>query len=196
MVTKINRISLLAHRRYIYGHPIDFELSELYESYMAADKYLVHHFGEALIEYAKSRLTVESSCLIYDQLMKIGEHEEISLADVRTMIIENSREAIGTENFTQIDQETLISLLSLKELSIDGNYLLAAVSEWIDCELQRQGLQVNHVNRQKAFQPIKSYIFRYVIAQKYHYIFVVSVTKRSPSCSRWERSDRWFVFDE
>ena len=125
---------------------------------MAADKYLLHHFGEALFDYVKAKLNAETSCLIYDQLMKIGEREEISLADVRTMIIENSKATIESEHFTKIDQETLIGLLSLDELTVDEDELLAAVSKWVDCEVQRQGLPADSENLRKVFEPIKGYI--------------------------------------
>ena len=149
---------LLHPSRYIYGFEIDFELAHLYESYLAADKYLLHHFSKALTDYVKAKLSAESSCLIYDQLIKIGEREGISLASVRTTIIENSLKAFESEHFTQIDQETLISLLSLDELNIAEIDLLAAVSKWIDCEVQRQELQTNRENRRKVFEPIKGYI--------------------------------------
>ena len=125
---------------------------------MAADKYLVNHFGQAFFDYVKSKLNTESSCLIYDQLVKIGEREEIRLAEVRSLIIENSRETIGSEHFTQVDQETLTSLLSLDRLNIDELDLLAAVLKWVDCEMQRQGLPVNRENRRMVFQPIKGYV--------------------------------------
>ena len=125
---------------------------------MAADKYLVNHFGKPFFGHVKSKLNAKSSCLIYDQLVKIGEREEIRLAEVRSVIIENSRETIESEHFKQIDQETLISLLSLDELDIDEADLLAAVSKWLDCEVQRQGMPVNRENRRKVFEPIKSYV--------------------------------------
>ena len=125
---------------------------------MAADKYLVNHFGKAFFDYVKSKLNAESSCLIYDQLVKIGDREEIRLADVRTAMIENSRETIESEHFKQIDQETLISLLSLDQLNIDEVDLIAAVSKWVDCEVQRKGLPVNRENRRKVFEPIKNYV--------------------------------------
>ena len=64
-------------------------------------------------------MTNQNSCLIYEQLVKIGDREESVLAYVRGRIIENSQEAIESEHFTQINQETLISLLSLEKLSID-----------------------------------------------------------------------------
>ena len=146
------------HRRYIYGFEIDFELADLYDSYLAADKYLLYRFDRAFFDYVKARLDPESSCLIYDQLIKIGEREEISLAHVRTVTIENSRATFDSEHFTHVDQETLISLLSLDELSIDENELLVAVSKWVDCEVQRRGLPVSGENRRKVFEPIKSYV--------------------------------------
>ena len=144
--------------RYLYGFEIDFKLSELYESYVAADKYLMHEFKEAFFEYIKGKLTAENSCLIYDQLMKIGDLDEISLAHVRTVIIESSKQAFESECFTQIDQDTVINLLSLDEQSIDEFDLFAAVSKWVDCEVQRQGLPVNDENRRSVFEPIKGYI--------------------------------------
>ena len=125
---------------------------------MAADKYLLHHFGDALFGHIKRKLTVESCYLIFDQLMKIGEREEIVLASVRTWISENSKEVFESENFKQIDQEMLISLLSLNQLNIVEFDLLVAVLKWVDCEVQRQGLPVNDENRRKVFEPIKSYI--------------------------------------
>ena len=125
---------------------------------MAADKYLVHNFGEEFFEYIKGKLNAKSSCLIYDQLMKIGERPEIPLAEVRTLIIENSQETLDSEHFTQIDQETLISLLSLDELSVTEIDLLAAVSKWVDCEVQRQDLSMDSANRRRVFEPIKGYI--------------------------------------
>ena len=106
----------------------------------------------------KNQLDAESSCLIYDQLVKIGDREEIPLTEVRTVIIENTPEAFGSENFTRIDQETLISLLSLKELTIKEVDLLAAVLKWVDCEVQRQDLPLNRENQRRVFQPIKGYV--------------------------------------
>ena len=144
--------------RYIYGFEIDFKLFDLYESFVAADRYKLHGFSKALTDYIKAKLNAENSCLIYDQLIKIGEREEILLADVRTIIIENSQKAFASEHFTQIDQETLISLLSPNKLNIAEIDLLKAVSRWVDCKVQRQGLPMNDMNRQLAFEPIKRYI--------------------------------------
>ena len=118
----------------------------------------MNHFDKAFFRYVQSMLDAKSSCLIYDQLVKIGEREEIRLADVRTVIIENSRVTIGSDHFPQIDQQTLISLLSLDKLDIDEVDLLEAVSKWVDCEVQRQGLPLNRENRRKIFEPIKGYV--------------------------------------
>ena len=145
-------------RRYIYGFEIDYDFSELNESYVAADFYLLHGFAEAFFDHIKVKLNVKNSCLIYDQLLKIGDWVQNSLDYVRNLIVKRSWAAFESEQFTQIDQETLISLLSLDELSIDELHLFAAVRRWIDCELARQGLPVNDENRRKLFEPLKGYV--------------------------------------
>ena len=167
----IKLIKSLFVRRYIYGFEIDYELADLYESYLAANKYLLQRFDRTFFEYIQDRLDEESSCLIYDQLIKIGEREAIPFASVRTMIIEHSQKTLESEHFTQIDQETLISLLSLDQLSVDEINLLVAVSKWIDCEVQRQGLPVNRENRRRVFEPIKGYI-----------LFTTLMPKKIASC--------------
>ena len=125
---------------------------------MAADKYLLHGFSEAFLGYIKGRLCTKNSCPIYEQLIKIGDPEESSLVYVRTWIIEDSKKVFKSSRFTEIDQETLISLLSLDKLSIAEFELFVAVSKWVDCEVRRQGLPLNDKNRRRVFQPIKGYI--------------------------------------
>ena len=125
---------------------------------MAADKYLLHDFNAAFLGHIKNILNAKNSCLVYEQLIKIGNPEEIPFTHVKAMLMENSIQTFTSEHFTQIDQETLISLLSLKELSISEFDQLAAVCKWVDCEVRRQGLPVNVENRRRVFEPIKPYI--------------------------------------
>ena len=82
--------------------------------------------------------------------------------------MQRSKKVFESEHFTEIDQETLISLLSLKRLSIAEFDLLVAVSKWVDCEVQRQGLPVTAENRRRVFEPIKGYIlFAALSAEKF-----------------------------
>ena len=164
----INSISLtewpsnlwFALRRYIYGLEINFELSDLYDSYLAAETYVIDGFEGALFEYIRTRLNLANPAanifLIYDQLVKIDTAEEL-LAQART-IIERSKVTFASEHFTQIGQETLISLLSLEELNIDEFDLFMAVSKWVDCEVRRQDLPMNRQSRRQVFWPIQGYI--------------------------------------
>ena len=136
---------------------------------MAADKYLLHHYSKMLFEFIRGKLNAVNSCLIYEQLIRIGDSEltvQTLLARVRSVIM-MSKEAIESEHFRRIDQETLISLLSLEKLSIDEIDLFRAVSKWIDCEVQRRGLSVNRENRRLVFEPIKGYVlFTYLSPQQ------------------------------
>ena len=58
-------------RRYIY------DFSELKESYIAADFYLLHIFAEVFFDHIKVELNVKNSFLIYDRLLKIGDWVQI-----------------------------------------------------------------------------------------------------------------------
>lgn len=147
----------LSPKRYIYGSPIDFVLSEIYPTYKAADRYLLHHFQEPFFASIKSKLDAKNSCLIYDQLMKIQSENQL-MDHVRKFIVSNSKAAFNSEYFTQIDQQTLISLLSLDMLSISEINLLTAVANWVDCEVQRRGLPDTLANIRTVFEPIKGYI--------------------------------------
>ena len=79
-------------------------------------------------DYIKGRLGAKSSYLIHGQLIKIGKPEETTFE---------------SENFTQIDQETSISLRSLDRLRLAEIDVLAAVPKLADCEVQSRGLLVN-----------------------------------------------------
>ena len=83
---------------------------------------------------------------------------EITLAHVRSTIRKRSKKVFESKHFTEIGKETLISLLSLDQLEIAEIDLVAAVSKWVDCEVQRQGLPVNRENRRRVFEPIEGYI--------------------------------------
>ena len=113
--------------------------------------YLLHRFDRAFFDYAKAKLNAESSYLIYDLLVKIGEHEEMPLNDVQDMIIHFIIATLKSDHFTQIDQETLINLLSLDRLHVTKIDLFEAASKWVDHEVQRQGLLVNGENRRRVF---------------------------------------------
>lgn len=54
---------------------------------------------------------------------------------VLSMVIEKSKAMFESDHFMQIDQETLISLLSLDKLMIDEIGLLVAVSKWVNCKV-------------------------------------------------------------
>lgn len=123
---------------------------------MAADKYLLHGFSKAIFDFVKANL--DKSCQIYGQLAKIGEREQTSLDIVKFRITKETPVAFQGKCFMEIDQESLIGLLSLDELNIPEIDLLAAVLKWIDYQVLKQGLPLNRENRRKVFEPIKAYI--------------------------------------
>ena len=136
------------------------EPSTIYETFRAADKYLVNGFTEAFFQYIEHNVDVENILTFFEELRKIENLEQIKPALI--WIIAEIKEKIAilieTENFMEISQETLQKLLSLDELDITEYDLFNAVASWVDREVQRRNLPLNEENRRLVFEPIKGYI--------------------------------------
>ena len=124
---------------------------------MAADKYLIYHLGDRLLERIKNETNQSNCCFIYDQLIKLQKEVE-ELNHVRNFIEKNSNSAFKNELFTQISQDTLIDILEMNCLCIKEIDILIACLNWVDAEVKRQKLDATIENKQKVFAPFKSLI--------------------------------------
>ena len=144
---------------YLYGHKIgdDFNISEIAETYAAADKYLVDGLNDVLFRYVKQNLDT-FNCLIYDQLIKNQKANPLILDPVKCFIKLNTKQVVENEFFTKIDEDTLLDLLTMDGLSISEIELLKACARWVNEQLLRKGLTSNPENKREIFKPIKNYI--------------------------------------
>ena len=158
MISKIN--FTFFPNRYLYGHKIgdDFNLSEIAETYTVADKYLVVGLNDVLFNHIKESLDIFNCCLIYDQLFKIQKDDLPVLKHVKSFIKYNTKKVVEHEFFTKIDENTLLDLLMMDELSVSEIELLKACDRWVNEELLREGLISNTQNKREIFKPIKNYI--------------------------------------
>ena len=158
MISKIN--FTFFPNRYLYGHKIgdDFNLSEISETYTVADKYLVVGLNDVLFNHIKESLDIFNCCLIYDQLIKIQKDDLPILKHVKSFIKYNTKKVVEHEFFTKIDENTLLDLLMMDELSVSEIELLNSCARWVKEELLREGLISNAQNKREIFKPIKNYI--------------------------------------
>ena len=143
--------------RYIYGHGIEINLTELYATYLAGDKYLVNHLVDSLIDFIRKNLNASNCCLIYEQLGRIQRDDEL-LDQIRNLIKLHSDTAFKSDKFTEISQETLVDILKFESLNIDEIDVLKACWNWIEKQIVKLDIQATEVSRQKLFQPIKPLI--------------------------------------
>lgn len=143
--------------RYYYGYQVSelLDLSNLVETYQAADKYIANDLNEKLLEHMKTIFDVSNCCIIYDQLLKMQTVDVLQLNDVRRMIQLNTEEAFMSRSFIEIDLHTLVDILSLDDLNIDEIDILKACSRWTEMECSRNGMQPNSANMQEIFRTIK-----------------------------------------
>lgn len=137
-----------------------FESSTIYETFKAADKYLVNGFNEMFLQYLEQIVELENILTIFEELHKIENLDNImpALGWIDTMIKKEIAFLVETENFMEINLKTLLILLSLNELDITENDLFNAVARWIDREVQRKNLPLTKENRRLVFELIKGYI--------------------------------------
>lgn len=143
--------------RYIYGFDFEFDLELLYETFVAGDKYLVHSFTDAVLEYAKNKLDVSNCVLVYDQLLKFP-HQTPLLQQAAELIQKHSKKAFKCACLARIDKATLISMLSLPKLSMEEIEILKFCSDWVDVQLKQNGLFASKENRLQIFEPIRYFI--------------------------------------
>ena len=143
----------------MYGHKIgdDFNISEIAETYAAADKYLVDGLNDVLFRYVKQNLDT-FNCLIYDQLIKNQVTNPLVLDHVKRFIKLNTKKVVENEFFTKINEDTLLDLLTMDELSFSEIELLKACDRWVNEQLLKKGLISNPENKREIFKPIKNYI--------------------------------------
>ena len=143
--------------RYIYSNKIDFDLSQIYESYKSLDKYLVHGFQDKLLGHIENNLNKSNCCIIFDQLLKI-EKENVCLDFIESFIKINSSAALHSDSFLQIDLHSLIRLLNFDYLNVSEFEILEACARWVHAKLKKSNKMPIWQNVRKEFEEIRSLI--------------------------------------
>lgn len=141
------------------------KLSDLWVTYLAADKYLVEELRGELILGSMNRLNKFNVCLLYDQFLRIPFDDtgslicrEATLNSLKKFIQAYSRDAFESESFTEIEEDTLVNLLGFEFLNMPESDVLNACLKWVNAQVERQGLVATAENKQKVFAPIKHFI--------------------------------------
>ena len=93
--------------------------------------------------------------MIYDQLMKLAISDSLT-GDLKRKIARECSSACASDSFKQIDEDTLVSILSFNLLNIAELDLLKACMRWTDGEVARQN--AGQANKRAVFKAVKHLI--------------------------------------
>ena len=139
--------------------------TDLWVTYMVADKYLVEELKFELILGTMTKLNKFNVCLLYDQFLempfdKIGGliYEKTPFKEFEKFIQAYSKAAFESESFLEIETETLVRILSFEFLNLPELDVLKACFRWVNAEIERLELVPTAENKRKVFVPIKSFV--------------------------------------
>ncbi|KAG4078576.1 hypothetical protein HA402_002690 [Bradysia odoriphaga] len=146
--------------KYIYTNRLKgLDLSELFDTFMAGNKYQVYKMNDKLFSFVNDVLNSSNCCIIYDQLMKLpAESVCVPVDHVKELIRYNSASALKNEQFMNVSLETVLDILNMDTLTVDEIDVLASCADWVAAEIKRQNLEPNAANMQETFKPIKNFI--------------------------------------
>lgn len=147
-------------------------------TYFVADKYLVKDLCEKLIEFIKTKISIENSVLIYDQFLELNLLEGFNLDKLTEIISLHAVLVLNSDFFLKINEKTLIELLGNNCLIIDEIDLFRACLKWINYQLGNQKLEINSANQKVFFDKIKS-LLRFPIMSKIDFFGNQKQTKSS-----------------
>ena len=153
---------VISDPRYLYGFEISEiadNLAHLSSTYMVADRYLVEHLKEGLIEHIDSILDPSNCLMIYDQLLKLPEGvEETIKQQVERYVQSKAKSAFDNEYLPNISQKTLINLLSLEWLNLSEIEVLKGCASWIKAETLRNGWAPDSEDKKEICESFKNLI--------------------------------------
>lgn len=144
--------------RYIYGHPVNsIPLTQLYETYTAGDKYLVCDLSHRLIETVKNSLSESNCCIVYNELIKFSDYDEL-IERAKRLIRSETKVAFEDELFECLDRDSLVDILNFEWLGLEEIKILGSCLRWVEADIERMNLVQTGPSKRKVFTAIKHHI--------------------------------------
>jgi len=110
-----------------------------------AKKYAVPALEKHCVDFLKHNLSPDNACMLLTQARLFDEPQLAALC--LETIDKYTQEALGAEGFTDIDIDTLTSVLDRDSLRIKESKLFGAVLRWAEAECLRQNSPVSADNK-------------------------------------------------
>ncbi|XP_078675068.1 BTB/POZ domain-containing protein 6-B-like [Branchiostoma floridae x Branchiostoma belcheri] len=140
--------AFLAMLKYLYCDEIDLEPDTVLATLYSAKKYIVPHLAKACVTFLETSLSARNACVLLSQSRLFEEPE---LMQRCWQVIDAQAElALNSEGFTEIDYETLETVLGRESLNAKEIVIFDAAARWAETECRRQNLQPNANNKRRV----------------------------------------------
>lgn len=130
--------------RFLYTDEINVESETVMSILYAAKKYAVPALERECVEYLKDNISCDNVFMLLTQARLF---DEPVLAQMCLEAIDKSTtEALASDGFTELDNETLCIVLARDSLGIRESKLFSAVTRWAEHACLRRGLDVTPHN--------------------------------------------------
>ncbi|XP_014013038.1 BTB/POZ domain-containing protein 3 [Salmo salar] len=147
-IPDVEPAAFLAMLKYIYCDEIDLSADTVLATLYAAKKYIVPHLARACVNFLETSLSAKNACVLLSQSCLFEEPE---LTQRCWEVIDAQAElALRSEGFTDIDSQTLESILQRETLNAKEEVVFEAALSWAEAECQRQDLTTSIDNKRKV----------------------------------------------
>jgi len=140
----------LTFLKYLYTDEFDTTMDDVDTMLLLkpAKVYIVPHLAVKCTELLLERMSPENILLIYNRALIFDESK---LAEFCLRFLDRQIDkVIATENFLDIDQPTLCTLLERENLRVEECTLFKGVFKWTETECMRKGIEVTTSNRREV----------------------------------------------
>ncbi|CAC5421121.1 BTBD3_6 [Mytilus coruscus] len=134
--------------RYLYCDEIHLEPDNVLATLYAAKKYIVPHLARTCVRYLETSLSAHNACILLSQ-GRLFEEQEL-MQRCWEVIDAQAEEALRSDGFTEIDVNTLNTVLSRETLNAKEISVFNAACRWADAECKRQNLEQTAENKRKV----------------------------------------------
>ncbi|XP_077448147.1 BTB/POZ domain-containing protein 1-like [Stigmatopora argus] len=140
--------AFLSLLRFLYSDDVHIGPGSVMATLNTAKKYAVPALATHCVEFVSKHLKAENAFMLLMQA-KLFDDPQIASLCLDT-IDKSTAEAVNAEAFTDIDLDTLCTILERDTLSIRENRLFGAVVRWAEAECSRQLLPATSENKQRV----------------------------------------------
>ena len=140
--------SLEEFLRFLYTDECELTADNVVSVMYLAKKYIVPSLSGKCVDSLRSFMTAENAMSILEAATKFDEKELVK--NCLELIESNTRKAIASNDFDNISQTTLATLLKLDNMDVSEVELFRAVLRWSDSQCSKNDMEPTNENKRSV----------------------------------------------